>query len=91
MMKRNIILGMVAASVLSACTMMGQPRTLAFKHNPITADPQAAGTAMVMTKADGMVTTTLTLTGLTLARPMRLTTMLSGRHRTPTPAPPTGL
>ena len=65
MMKRNIVLGMVATSVLSACTMMGQPRTLAFKHNPITADPQAAGTAMVMTRADGMVTTTLTLTGLT--------------------------
>lgn len=65
MMKRNIVLGMVATSVLSACTMMGQPKTMMFKHNPIAADPQAAGTAMVMTKADGMVTTTLTLTGLT--------------------------
>ncbi|MBB5295664.1 CHRD domain-containing protein [Deinococcus metallilatus] len=52
-------------SLLSACTMMGQPKTFTFRHNPIAADPQAAGSAQVMTQAGGMVTTTLTLTGLT--------------------------
>lgn len=65
MIGRTVVSGMALASLLSACTMLGQPKTLAFRHNPIAADPQAAGSAQVMTKADGMVTTTLTLTGLT--------------------------
>lgn len=65
MLGRNVVSGMAVVSLLSACTMMGQPRTLTFRHNPIAADPQAAGSARVMTKANGMVTTTFTLTGLT--------------------------
>lgn len=75
MMGKTLVVGLAVTSILSACTMMGQPRTLTFKHNPISADPQAAGTAQVamdmmmrdgmMSRASGMVTTTLTLSGLT--------------------------
>lgn len=62
---RNLGLGVLLLGLLSGCVMMGQPRTLAFRHNPVPADPNAGGTARVTTLADGMVQTTLVLTGLT--------------------------
>ncbi|PYE49954.1 CHRD domain-containing protein [Deinococcus yavapaiensis] len=62
---RNLGLSVLLLSLLSGCMMMGQPRNLAFRHNPVTADPNAAGSARVTTMTDGMVQTTLVLTGLT--------------------------
>lgn len=64
-MKTPLLLSLPLAAALSACTMMGPPTTLTFKHNPVTADPQAMGTAVVTTGMDGMLTTTLNLMGLT--------------------------
>ncbi|MFC4425948.1 CHRD domain-containing protein [Deinococcus navajonensis] len=65
MMGKTLVLVTGMVTLLSACTMMDQPKSLAFRHNAVTADPQAAGTAQVTTRPDGMVTTTLVLTGLT--------------------------
>ncbi|WP_027481362.1 CHRD domain-containing protein [Deinococcus pimensis] len=56
-------LALVTTLLLGGCMMT--PRTLAFRHNPVPADPNAAGAATVTTDIYGNVTTTLNLTGLT--------------------------
>ena len=65
MMGHKMVLGLAGVIFLGACNMMGEPKTHAFRHNPIPADPMAAGTARVVMMADGMTETTLMLTGLT--------------------------
>ncbi|UBV44386.1 CHRD domain-containing protein (plasmid) [Deinococcus taeanensis] len=65
MFVHKIVLGMAAATLLGSCSMMmGAGTTYTFRHNPTTADPAATGKA-VATMKDGMVSTTLTLSGLT--------------------------
>ena len=65
----KVVLGMAAMSLLGSCAMMmAKPTTYTFKHNPVTADPAAMGTASVMADSSmgaGMSKTTLTLSGLT--------------------------
>lgn len=59
------VLGLLAATLLGSCSMMlGQRTTYTFGHNPVPADPAAAGRA-VATKDGDMVRTTLSLSGLT--------------------------
>ncbi|MEW6420366.1 MAG: CHRD domain-containing protein [Deinococcota bacterium] len=61
----KIGLGIATAALLGSCSMMmGQSATYTFKHNANTADPSASGKA-VATRQGSMVSTTLTLSGLT--------------------------
>ncbi len=66
MLLHKIVLGMAATALLGSCSMMmgAGGSTYTFKHNPNAADPAAGGKAVATTK-DGMVSTTLTLSGLT--------------------------
>lgn len=59
------VLGLLTATLLGSCSMMmGQPMSYTFKHNPVPADSAAVGRAMA-TRDGGMVSTTLSLSGLT--------------------------
>lgn len=61
----KIVLGMATTALLGSCTMMmGGGTTYTFKHNANAADPAAMGKA-VATMSGGMVSTTLTVSGLT--------------------------
>lgn len=66
MFVHKIVLGMATTALLGSCSMMmGMGgTTYTFKHNANAADPAAAGKAVATTK-DGMVSTTLTVSGLT--------------------------
>lgn len=61
----KLVLGMATTALLGSCSMMmGQPMTYTFKHNANTADPMAMGRA-VATMSGSVVTTTLSVSGLT--------------------------
>ncbi|WP_309573081.1 CHRD domain-containing protein [Deinococcus sp.] len=65
MYAHKIILGIATTALLGSCSMMmGHSMTYTFKHNANAADAGAMGKAVASTK-DGMVSTTLTLSGLT--------------------------
>ncbi|GAA5438103.1 MULTISPECIES: CHRD domain-containing protein [Deinococcus] len=66
MFVHKIVLGLTATALLGSCSMMmgAGGSTYTFKHKANAADPTAMGKAVATTK-DGMVSTTLTLTGLT--------------------------
>ena len=65
MFVHKIVLGMATTALLGSCSMMmGGGTTYTFKHNPNAADPAAVGKA-VATMKDGMVSTTLSVSGLT--------------------------
>ncbi|THF68353.1 CHRD domain-containing protein [Deinococcus sp. Arct2-2] len=66
MFGHKIVLGMATTALLGSCSMMmGMGgTTYTFKHNPNAADPAAMGKAVAIRK-DTMVSTTLTVSGLT--------------------------
>ncbi|SMB84471.1 CHRD domain-containing protein [Deinococcus hopiensis] len=65
MIVQKSVLGLFTATLLGSCSMMmGQGTTYNFKHNPNAADPAAMGRA-VATMDGSMVSTTLSLSGLT--------------------------
>ena len=65
-MKGNkIVLGIAGPLLLGSCALFGLPTTYLFKHNPNQADPAAVGNAVASESGGGMVTTVLSLSGLT--------------------------
>ncbi|GAA5512445.1 hypothetical protein Dcar01_01159 [Deinococcus carri] len=65
MIVHKLVLGLFTATLLGSCSMMmGRSTTYTFKHNPTAADPAAMGRA-VASRDGSMVSTTLTLSGLT--------------------------
>ena len=60
----KIVLALVGPLLLGSCALFGLPTTYLFKHNPNQADPSAGGNA-VASVSGGMVTTVLSVSGLT--------------------------
>ena len=58
------LLGIAGPLLLGSCALFGLPTTYLFKHNPNQADPSAGGNA-VASVSGSMVSTTLSLSGLT--------------------------
>ena len=65
MMKHKIVLALAGPLLLGSCALFGLPTTYLFKHNPNQADPSAVGNAVASESGGGMVTTVLSLSGLT--------------------------
>ena len=59
-----VLLGIASPLLLGSCALFGLPTTYLFKHNANQADPSAGGNA-VASVSGGMVSTTLSLSGLT--------------------------